>query len=317
VGLGLVSGTIITTGEQSDAVLDLGAANAAYLESDTAMTVLRIAAAGQGTEADLQLDAGRLLVIMPGGRARLTTPLAQIDLVGGAALIEFRPGKLGLVDSSVTISCLATVCTVNSRIFGGDLTRREQMSFSNSGLSVDQTQLSEAQVSTLLDELQYGASVAATLSAWPAGAATAYAVTATGTQATAAPALPTRTLAPILSTATPTLAPSGTSTGTSTATSTSTTTPTPTTRRIRPSTWTPTPTMTASATNPPPTPTPTDTARPQTHQPPSTTVPASATPIPPSQTPPPSSTSVPPSATQVPPPTKTPVPPPTKTPPTP
>ena len=319
-GLGLSSGTTITTGQQSDAVIDLSAGNAAYLESNTTLVLLRLNPAGQGTEADLRLDAGRLLAIMPAGRVHIATPLAQIDLTGGAAVVDYKPGTPGLQDGVFTVSCLAQVCSINSRVFGGDLGRNEQFSISGADLTVAHTQLSADQVAALLDELQYGASVAATLTAWPAGAATVYAVTPTPTLATLATALPSRTLAPALNPAAPTLLASETSTLEPTATPSPSQTPTATRRPAPRATWTPTSTTTSSETLLPSTPTttPIDTAQPQPppHPQPSATPPSNPTAIPPSPTPPPSATPVPPSAT-LPPPTKTLVPPPSKTPPPP
>ena len=311
-GLGLSSGTTITTGEQSDAVIDLSAGNAAYLESNTALILLRLNPAVLGTEADLRLDAGRLLVIMPAGRAHIATLLAHIDLVGGAGMVDYKPGTLGLEDGVFTLSCLAQVCMVNSRVFGGDLARNEQLTISGSGLAVARVQLSADQVTALLDELQYGASVAATLAAWPAGAATEYAVTPTRPAAATIAALPTRTLAPTLATPTPTSPPSETAT----LEPTPTPTPTATRRTIPRATWTATSTTSPSETLLPPTLVTTNTAQLQIQPPlqPSASVPPSPTAVPPSLTPPPSATPVPPSATLQLPAPKTPLPPPSKTP---
>lgn len=305
-GLGLSSGTTITTGEQSDAVIDLSVGNAAYLESNTAVTLLRLNPAGQGTEADLRLDAGRLLVIMPAGRVHVATLLAQIDLVGGAGMVDYKPGTVGLEDGVFMLSCLAQVCTVNSRVFGGDLARNEQLTITGSGLAVARAQLSADQVTALLDELQYGASVAATLAAWPAGAATEYAVTPTPPEAATVTALPSRTLAPIISTATPTSLPSATAT----LEPVSRPSPTATRRTIPRATRTATSTTTPSETLLPPTLISKKTDQPQIqpHSQPSATPPPSPTTIPPSQTPLASATPVPPSATLQSRPTKTPPP---------
>jgi len=254
VGLQLSSGTSITTGEQSGVVIELLTGNGVYVEANTAVTLLRIASGSSGTEVDLGLSAGRLLALMPAGQLRIITDLGRVDVVGGAAMVQYQRGPTGLGDGTLTISCLAIACTVNSRVYGGDLSRNEQVAISGSGLSVDHTQLSDAQLASLLGELSAGAEAAVTLTAWPASAASAPSSTPTFTQTTTPVILPTRTLAPTISSPTATASPTDTGTPTSDASATATVPPSPTTRPTRtqtvpPPTRTPrvSPTRSASA----------------------------------------------------------------------
>ena len=203
VGMGLPTGATLTTADQAAAAITFGAGQTAFLQARTAVTLLRIASDARGTTAEIQLSVGRLLAVIPGGSLEVSTTLGQVVLNGSAAVVEFAPGALGLASDVFTISCLSGGCSVNARVYSGGLGPRKQLRISNSGLTVDQARLSDADVAALLKADFSDQLVAATLTAWPIGTATPLALTPTPPATAFTTPFLTRTLAPTLSTPTP------------------------------------------------------------------------------------------------------------------
>ena len=202
-GTGLPTGATLTTAGQAAATIDFGAGAAVYLQSRTSVTLLRIAALAQGMSVGIQLSTGRLLAVMPGGSLEVSTTQGQVVLNGSASVVEFAPSALGTASDVFTIVCLSGGCSVNARVYSGGLGRSERLSISNSGLTVDKSQLSEADVVALLSSQSGDQAVAVTLTTWPTSDATPVAVTPTLPVALANTALPTRTLVPTRNTTTP------------------------------------------------------------------------------------------------------------------
>jgi len=204
-GMGLATGATLTTSDLAAAAIDFGAGEAVYLQARTSMTLLRIASIAHGTTVGIQLNTGRLLAVIPNGSLEASTTLGQVVLNGGASMVEFAPSALGPASDVFTISCLSGGCSVNTRVYSGDLSARDRLAISNSGLVVDKSQLSAAAVAALLDAQSGNQMVAVTLTAWPTSTGAALAPTPTLPATVPSSALQTRTPAPTLGTLTPEL----------------------------------------------------------------------------------------------------------------
>jgi photosystem II stability/assembly factor-like uncharacterized protein len=203
VGMGLPSGATLTTSDSAAAAVDFGTGEAVYLQSRSSVTLLRIASTAQGTSVGIQLNRGRLLAIMPSGSLEVSTPLGQVVLDGSAAAIEFAPSATSPASDVFTMSCLSGGCSANTRVYSGSLGPRDRLSITNSGLAVDQSQFSEADVAALLNFSSGDQIVAATLTAWPTSTGAPYVPTSTVPATLASTALPSATLAPGRDTPTP------------------------------------------------------------------------------------------------------------------
>jgi hypothetical protein len=278
-GSGLQTGTTLSTGDHSSAVIGFGEGNAVHLNALTTVTLLRIVQLGTDATVHLQLEGGRLLGSTPGGWLLVETRLAQVSLGDAAAQLEYAPNGFDPHDDILVVRCLMGACDVQSRLGSRTLGAREQLVIANNAMTLVQSELSDAEVGALLKSDGAGVLSAATLTAWPV--AQIQPTQPAGTPTPSPTALATATHTP---TARPTASP--TRTPTVFVTATETPTPVPTTRR--PSTAVTSPS--ASPTLPPAPPPPTATMTPSSGGPPP--------PPPPSATPNPSAT---PTASPVPP----------------
>jgi hypothetical protein len=203
VGVGLVSGATVTTADLATAAIDFGAGEVVDLQSQTSLSLLRIATVAQGTDVGTGLNAGRLLAVMPHGSLEVSTNLGEVALGGSVSLVEFTPGTLGSSGDVFTVACLAGNCSVNTRVFNGDLGPGDRLDISNSGLTVAKSRASDNAVAALLATQSVDPGVALTLTAWPTGTGAPWTLTATPSPTVPNTPLPTRTLAPTRDTPTP------------------------------------------------------------------------------------------------------------------